>query len=68
MPKLRYMGRDKDGNPIWAENNERRPSHWEDEDTPTAVKVWRGYRDREDKGGRTIFKPDAIKRIWELDK
>lgn len=67
MPKLRYMGRDRDGRPVWVENREdgRKHGRWEEEDEPMSKKVLRGYYQREQAGGRSVFPADFVKRVWE---
>lgn len=71
MPKLRYHGRDKDGNPIWREpspddrTTTRRMSAWEVEDEPINRAVLRGYRDAELRGKfNSGFRAHRIKEIW----
>lgn len=66
MPTLRYMGKDEDGEAIWVESKKARHTTnkpcWEK--MTTREKALAGYRNMEDKGWKSAFSKNEVKRIW----
>ena len=73
MPRLRYCGRDEDGEPVWKDLHEVPPeknrSHAFYKKPTEAMsfreKILDGYKQQEDRGRfKSAYSPNHIKRLW----
>jgi len=70
MPRLRYLGRDEEGDPIWVEPREathltpRHDGKPQSEMTQSEA-VLHGYKNLENKGWRSAFSKQEILRTWK---
>ncbi len=82
MSRIRYIGRDKDGEPVWVPIDEAPPTAMrvsrrlprrdlkqkDVEGMTPKQQVMRGYQQLEERGGRSVYSAKEIKRIWANDE
>ena len=71
MTKLRYLGRDEEGEPLWSmaataigSNKHNGRSRWQQEDMSFKDKVKEGFAKSEAKGWAQAYSKQAVKKIW----
>lgn len=73
MPRLRYLGRDEEGEPIWVDPADAPPlrvrkglgkPHYE---MSQAEQVMHGYKQLEEKGWKSAYSKQDILRTWKAE-
>jgi len=69
MPRLRYCGRDDNGDPIWREHGAVEPknmgfSRMQYEDMTPKQKAFEGFKSQESRGWRSAYTKAQVKQIW----
>lgn len=71
MPRLRYLGRDEEGEPMWVDPSDAPPlTHRKGLGKPMnemsqAEAVLHGYKNLEEKGWKSAFTKKEILRTWK---
>lgn len=66
MPRLRYLGRDEEGEPLWSETKSApQTRRFESHHKTQAECVLHGYKQLEDKGWRSAYSKQDILKTWK---